>query len=421
LLDYFLFIVYMLLFCWLLTRSRFIRNSGIEKKWITILFLVRVGAGILNLLVSIYYYGGSDSTTFEKNGLDEYNVLIHHPLQYFKDIFYNPHNNNYGGFFNTSNSYWNDLKNNIINKFIAVLNIFSHCNYFINALIYNFLIFFASFLFYRVFIKVFPGNKWPLIVTCFLLPSMLYFTAEIHREGFIFLACGLVFYNTYALVNGAGKKFIRCLAIGVSLFFILLLRNFVLITILPALLSWIIAKRYRFNSALVFSSFFSLFILLFFMAGKVNDKINLPKYVVERQQAFIDLSYNSGSALPTTPLNPTPISFMRNIPEALNHSLLRPYITEAHNFLSIASGIELLVYEIMLLLLIFFFKRSSGDDTALYFSLFFGLSMLLVIGYTVPVAGAIARYRCIYLPLLLSPVVCCTSYTGVLKRLNINI
>ena len=67
-------------------------------------------------------------------------------------------------------------------------------------------------------------------------------------------------------------------------------------------------------------------------------------------------------------------------------------------------SIELVFYE--LLVVAFFLWRQPGfsfNRPFVFFSLFFGLSLCLIIGYTVPVIGAIVRYRSIYLPFIIAP------------------
>jgi hypothetical protein len=60
----------------------------------------------------------------------------------------------------------------------------------------------------------------------------------------------------------------------------------------------------------------------------------------------------------------------------------------------------------LLLFLVFLFWRKNGTKLTplLLFCIFFSLAVLMMIGYTVNVLGAIVRYRSIVLPLLMIPV-----------------
>ena len=56
-------------------------------------------------------------------------------------------------------SYWNDLRGNIIIKLVSVFNIFSRGDYYINSLFFNFVIFFGAYYFVQVIYQIYPGKK----------------------------------------------------------------------------------------------------------------------------------------------------------------------------------------------------------------------------------------------------------------------
>ncbi|HSV11942.1 MAG TPA: hypothetical protein VLI68_14300, partial [Hanamia sp.] len=68
---------------------------------------------------------------------------------------------------------------------------------------------------------------------------------------------------------------------------------------------------------------------------------------------------------------------------------------------------------ILFLIFLFFRKKNISINPLIYFGIFFSLTMLLITGYTVPIIGAIVRYRSIYLIFLLIPVVCYTDWKRV--------
>lgn len=56
--------------------------------------------------------------------------------------------------------------------------------------------------------------------------------------------------------------------------------------------------------------------------------------------------------------------------------------------------------------LYFFPLRKQIPRGFIYYGIFFTLSMYLVIGYTIPILGAIVRYRSIYFPFIITPIAC---------------
>ena len=417
---YLLFIFYLFLFCWLITRIKFFSESGLSTKILISLFLIRVVAALVSGYFNFYLIPFSDPLGFHQNGVAEYHLLFNNPGEYFTNIFRDTRGNDYAKFFGTSDSFWNDTKSNVIIKLLSVFDIFSGKNFFINCLFYNFLVFFGAVALFKVFIKIFKKSSFALIACIFLLPSALFFSSMLHREGLTFLSLSLVIYHLFFLMN---EKFSwkRLFLILLFLLFILLLRNFVFITLIPALLAWIIAY---YKPKYSFISFLSVYVfvgILFFSSGYLSQKINLPNFVSERQNAFIEIAKEGGSSIKIDSLQPNFVSFLKNAPQAMNHSLLRPYIWETKSILYLPFSLEILFFEILFLLFLFFKKKNMVWDPLCWFCIFFSVSMFLVIGYIVPIIGAFVRYRSIYFTLLLVPLACNIDWKKLSEKLNIKI
>jgi hypothetical protein len=401
------FIIYLILFCWLLTKIKFIKDAGVGNRLIILLFLVRIIAGMLNGYINLYHYPDTDAAAFHQDGLIEYDLLIHHPKEFFTNIFTYHHQNS--GLLDISDSFWNNLRSDLIIKLLAFFNIFSRGNFFINTLFYNFLIFFGSVSFYRIFIKLFPDKKIWLILILFAFPSLIYFTSGIHKDGLVFLGLGIICYNLYFLIkkNLSTSKFLWLL-FGLAIIF--LFRNFVLLTLVPALISWIVAEKTEKFKLQIFIFFYLVFIALFFGAGYLFPSLDLPQYVSTRQIAFIQIAKGGQSAININPLFPGFRSFLNNAPQAFNHTLMRPYLAERSELLYLPPEIEIFVYQVVFFIFLLFRYQHKKVDAFIYFCIFFSLSMFLMIGYTIPILGAIVRYRSIYLPLLIIPILCYTDW-----------
>ena len=417
--SYILFFFYLALFCWLISRMRFFKEAGLGRQILICLFLVRVVAGLVNGYINIYYYPNTDISSFQQEGISEYNLLFHDPYEYFTNIFHSNHNNSYSGFLESSNSYWNDTRSNLIAKMLSIFDIFSRKNFYINILFYNFFIFFGAAALYKVFIKNFPSGSFVLIACIFLFPSVIYFSSGIHRDGLIFLSLSMLIYHLSFIFKTKKISRKRIFMVLIFLLLIVLVRNFVFITLVPALIAWIVAEQKPKYAFVIFSGIYLFIAILFFCSGLLSPKFDLPGHVSSRQLAFIEIAKRGASAININPLYPNFRSFLNNTPQALNHSLMRPYLTEHLNFLYIPAGLEILLYEILFVLFVFFRKKNISISPLVYFSFFFSISMFLVIGYTIPIIGAIVRYRSIYFPLLLIPVICYTDWDKIKKVVHI--
>jgi len=417
-LSYVLFFVYLLLCCYLLTRIKFVQQAGIETRIIVALFILKVGVGCLSGL--LYMHDPSDSITANIWGWEEYQLLLHHPKEYLLDLFQSGYAKPYGGLFETHGSYWNDLAANVEIKLLSVFDIFSRGHYIINVIFFNFITFFGITGLFRVFTNVYPGNKNLLIVTCFLLPSLLCFSSMIHKEGLILAAIGILVFNVYYSLNFSGFTLLRILYISLSLLFIFVLRTYVLMALLPALFAWIFVCMKGYRPLPVFIIIYSIGLIMFFNLGRISHRLDLPKIVTQRQADFSELPV-AKTQLPMDTLYPSFKSFVWHLPLALGHSLKRPYFSDVHSsLLLLPFAIEITVYGLLLLIFIFLYKDidgpvSQGDKAMILFGIFFSFSVFLLIGYIVPNIGAILRYRAIYLPFILTPVLCGIR-SGLIKK-----
>lgn len=410
---YILFAIYLLFFCWLITRIKIFKESGIGKYFLIGLFLIRILVALVNGYINIYYGPVTDVNHFQIQGIEEYYLLFHNTREYFTDIFHNTHSNGFGNFLESSDSFWNDTRSNIIVKMLSIFDIFSGKNFFINSLFYNFFIFFGSVALYKVFRKLFPTYTLALVACIFLLPSFIYFSSAVHREGLIYLSLSMIIYHVYFMMESKIYPFKKIVITLLFLILILLIRNFVFIALVPALISWIISEQQPKYAYAIFFSIYLLMGVIFFASSFLPPAYNLPAHVSSRQIDFIEIAKHATSAININPLYPNFRSFLNNLPQAFNHAFMRPYITEHLNFFYIPAGLEILFYEILFLFFIFFRKRNITVPPLIYFSIFLTLTILLMIGYTISIIGAIVRYRSIYFPLVIIPLVCYTNWKRV--------
>ncbi len=387
-------------------KIKFTGNAGLNKKIIVILFLTKVFAGIFNGWLS-HYYPHADTWLYHNEALTEYHLLFKDPKEYFTNLFISNYGDNYSGLFKSTHSYWNDLKTNLMVKFISVMDIFSGGNYYINVILYNFICFFGNMALFKVFSSIYKGQHKILAAGCFLLPSFLYFGSSIHKEGLIIACLGIVIYGMYTGLRARYFKIKKLIYISAALIFIFLLRNYIFIALLPPLLAWIICARSRFHPLFVFLAVYIIGVMIFFSISKLTPQLNLPAAIVDKQQAFLALE-KANSGITLKPLTADFLSFLSNAPEALINSLFRPFITDGQMLKFLYPlGLEILIYELIFLMFLFYRKsKTESVHPFIYFGIFFSFSMLLIIGYITPVLGAIVRYRSIYLPFLIIPMIC---------------
>lgn len=400
---YFLFALYLAGGCYLVNRIPFVKNTGLGSATIIILFILKVCAGLfIGWMSQKFYPQGNDYWNLNTAGQKEHQLLLTDPALFFKEILVSSYQNGYEGFFNAVGTYWNDLKNTMIAKLLAVFNIFSRGNYYINSLYFNFFGFFGHVALYRIFSDIYKTRKWALVAGCFLLPSTLYFSSGIHKDLIVFCMLGLFSYSLYfSLKKGFKARYIFMLLISFT--GLLLIRNFLAIAIIPASIGLVSCFYLKKNGLIIFTSVYLICFALLLLLHAIYPAIDPLQIILQRQQDFLNLP-NASSQLQAITLEPTVKSFIINAPQAIANGFFRPAIWNAETRFLIPLAIEWQLYILTALLMFIFYKKSDTTGKYfLYWGLFVACSMILLTGYIVPNTGSLVRYRSLYLPFIITP------------------
>jgi hypothetical protein len=426
----FLFTLYFIAGCYLVFRSSFIKNAGLGANTIFILFCLKIAAGLAVGLVNHYLmHGQTDYDSLNMLGIQEHKILLHDPGAFFSDLFTSNYADS-GEFFGSTHSYWNDLRTNIIIKTLAVLDTITLSNYYVNSLFFNFFCFFGHVALYKIYIHIFPGKKLQAIIGCFLLPSTLYFTSGVHKDLIVFTALAFFCYYLYFGFFRSGNSIPervksdfsmkKILLLIISFGAVLFIRNFVAVMILPFAAAFFICMRYRLKPAVVFGA-----LTLLIIGGIIFVHYSMPAHdplqmVVAKQQAFFSLGTGSTQYQNDT-LQSTLSSFAHAAPTALRHSFLSPFPGEFNNAYLHFFSVEIFIYFLFFTYMLLLFQRNYTDDgkAFLYFTICFSVAIFLFAGYITTTAGALMRYRSIYLPFFITPLLCSINYKKLKRHLKL--
>jgi len=216
---------------------------------------------------------------------------------------------------------------------------------------------------------VFPRQKVSLLIAVFLVPSFIYWTSGLHKEGLIFLGLSLIMYHFYFGFKEKRFTVSRVLMILVGFVLMLILRNFLLLPLVSPLLAWIICYKMKLKPVLVFTTVFTVFLVLFFTVKYIIPGMDLPQSVVNKRQDFIELQGHT--SVNVNDLKPTFTSFLQTAPEAFSLSILRPYPSDVRHVLSLAAAIETSAIIVFFLVFLFWRKKGMHFSPLILFCLFF--------------------------------------------------
>lgn len=396
-----LFIFYLLLFSTFIFIVPFFKKSSLERKYLLVLFLIKVGTGVAygRFFQQPAYINRADTWNFYKLSLDEKRWLLNDPLSFTKDLFTHGYTDS-GNLFSGLNSYWNDLKTNLLVKIFALINVFTNNSYYTAVIFFNFIFLTGLVALYKFFDNIFPKKKWFIAGGIFLFPSTLFWCSGIHKDGFVLAALGWLFYFLYQFLEESKYSFKGITVVIVASLVVFAFRNYLLFAIFPASILWFSSEKWNEKKLLITTVVICGSLLFFFGFHYLVPSINFPSFIVAKRNEFLQLTGNSLVIAPN--LNTSFTSFLNFFPFAIDMALFRPHISEVEGVVYLPAILEWIFF--LCLLTFAVFKTHWKSMTPIVLSLFlFCLICLLIAGYTVPFSGAIVRYRAVIWPFLIVP------------------
>jgi hypothetical protein len=384
------------------------KKITLSYRQIALFFGCKIIAGAVYGYIYKRYYGGDDTWSLNHDGFLQYKRLLASPFNFFKEIF-SAHPYFYDDtYYLHPFGYLTNLENCIVIKTIAIFNIISHGNYYINIVFFNFIGFLGLYLFYKLVTEGMNKSNQRLTATViFLFPPSIFWLSGLRGEGLMIFFSGILFYQ-FNLWLQQKKATVGIWCIG-SFSMLYILRDGFAASLLPALIAWWLIIFFKLDTKKTFAAVY--FILLISIAAEsilLPQNWNILSVIANRQHDFFALQGNTRFNL--TPLDSSFISFIKVFPESLLNTFIRPFPWEAKGVLQWFAVIENVFMLLLVIITIFKFYagcRKLSGNPILWMLLIAGLSNYAIIGYIVPFPGAIIRYKTIPELFILSACLMC--------------
>ena len=136
----------------------------------------------------------------------------------------------------------------------------------------------------------------------------------------------------------------------------------------------------------------------------IDNSLDIPQYFVMKQGDFINVTNKQPpqSFFDFEKLENNLGAFILASPKAILNTAFKPFLWESKNSLAILCSIENILLLIIPLSLIFYTRKINATQKFwIYGLLSFVLLLFIIIGLTVPISGAIVRYKMPFIPFVL--------------------
>lgn len=405
-------LAYGLLFLAIIQRWRFFADSGLPVRFIQGVFLLKIAFGLGLWWIYTYHYSyrdTSDAFRYFDNAMVIFSSLGENPMHYIRLMTgVGLDHPDLACYFEAMNGWSKSYNYGILNdnptiiRINALIALFSQGAYHVHTVFMCFFSLTGLTALYRAFSLECTERRWAFAIAVFLIPSMLFWASGVLKEAPLTLFMGLFVLAVLRLKKD--WKDMRWWFLLVAAFAgMLFLKMYVLVALMPSVL---IAKaaaltgtrRLGLKAAVMigFSALLALNAGYFFRGGDLL-------YVLDRKQTdFYNVAemQQAGSVIEIPEVSDVP-TFVLNAPVSLYNTYFRPDLTEVDGAFYFALACENTVILALLVLAIVFWKWDRKGAFLRWFCLCFVVVYGLIVGSTVPILGAIVRYKIPALPFLL--------------------
>ncbi len=399
-----------------LVRGRFTDEFTV-RYYFPALTLKIFGAIALGLLYQYYYDGGDTYNFHTKGSRIIWEAFTESPVLGWKLLTSSGEHIPGAVKYYSRIPFYYDPSSFFVIRVAAFLDLFTFSTYSATAVLFAFFSFIGCWMMFLTFNRILPEARGPLALAILFVPSVIFWGSGILKDTLTLGSLALLTYAAHVVLIQRRTEISKIILLLLSAWIIFVVKKYILLCFLPALLLWIYAARLaRIKSVilkimvvpvitglLAASGYYAVILI-----GKDDPRYSLDKIAVTAQITAYDIGFytgrDAGSTYSLGELDGTFSNLLEKFPQAVNVSLFRPYLWEVRNPLMLLSALESLT--LLLLTVWVFFKcrfylfQALGNPTVL-FCLVFSITFAFAVGVSTFNFGTLARYKIPLIPFYL--------------------
>jgi hypothetical protein len=393
-------------------------DNLLYKKWFIKGLSAKLWGGLGFALVYTFYYeyGGDTRSYFDDS------TMVVQSLSDGLSVYWEVLNHRLDGTSSEAFDYimrmaFQDPREYYVVNLISVFNFLGFGSYFSATLLVALFTYWGVWHFFLLVVRKFPEIEKQVALAILFIPSVVFWGSGISKDSLILCGVGLLIYHVNQLATRGLWQLGSLIVIAVSAYFMFVVKAYVLISLVPALLLWrTLYLRERIKSAALRTatlpvvaalSVFAVVYSLDFLA-KYNETYSLNSFVDTAQSMqgwhYVEGAngaddHGRGSSYTLGEYDASSWRGMLKVfPQAVNATFFRPYFWEANGATMLAQAIESAVFLVFALITLLkvgplrVYRYISNDSFLLMcvvFALFFGFA----VGFSSYNFGALSRYK----------------------------
>ncbi len=405
LIDLALFVLYLAVMLWSFERLPLFAHSSISRRGLSAFFSLKLLFSLATVLVYTYYYTDRSTADIYKYFDDSkviYDQIGEHPRACFhvisgigydsadpelKTVLTNTQH------FDKKDAGLGEANNRLVIRLHVLLRFLSHGNIYIHTLFFCFLSFIGCVALYRALQPFFEyGQGRVLILPIFLIPSILFWSSGMLKETLIMCFLGLMAFSGFRVLSF--QNIVTNLVLMVVWVLLMyLVKPFIALSFLAAF--YIMATVNFKGLARIVTILLGISLALGVLYLHQTFICEAMASLIAKRNDFIHLglAMNAGSLADNTIRATTCTEPFKLIPTAFYSVLLQPALW-SHGAMNKLFGLENTLVLIFTIVSLRYFKRPKRAKMQLAaFSLVFMVLNYAIVGITIPIIGALVRYK----------------------------
>jgi hypothetical protein len=372
------------------------------------------GTVFFTFIYQFYYRMQGDTASYFFHAYVMTNVLFSDPIAFVKMLwssggeFYMYGMNGSLLWFQYSKEEW------FVSRIAAFIGIFSLNSYIGTAFIMSFITFIGIWKMYQSFVGIYPNLAKPFAISCFFIPSTVFWSGGILKDCVTYAAVGYFVYAFFNITYYKRKIYLSLFILLICAHVLQSVKLYILITLIPALAVWYYSSVKSSIKNPIIKALSLPFIILMSAAGGYyfttklaasDEKYSSSEALEKRVRGFHSdhlLRVNT-SSYSLGDLDFSTIGIIKKIPAAINVTLFRPYLWEVRNAVTLISAIESFIFFAITAYIILkggFFKvlRVIFGNPEMQLCLLYTILLGFAVGFTAYNFGALVRFKIPLLP-----------------------